>query len=104
MNEIEKLYINAGIKKEWKPLPYGDIEEYYPEFSIEKQLELIKWLIIKHSLEINKGRYTTYYMCNRKKYTSSSDNDFTMCLAKLMNKIWQDLTDTEKTEVKRILK
>ena len=61
MNEVEKLYENAGIKKGIIPCPanyYGydctrnnqddkDCScaiEGYPLFTAEKQLELIKWL------------------------------------------------------------
>lgn len=114
MSEIEKLYENANADKDCKLYAnYGACPdktkectycEYYvyPEFTAEKQLKLIKWLIIKHSLEINKGRYTTYFMCNRKKYKCSSDDDFTM-LIKYMNEIWQDLTEEERKQIKEIL-
>lgn len=43
MNEIEKLYENAGIKK--IELDYPDkFEPFYPEFTAEKQFELIKFI------------------------------------------------------------
>lgn len=45
MTEIEKMFENAGIEKDWKPLPYGDIEEYYPKFTTEEQLKIIEWFI-----------------------------------------------------------
>ena len=88
MSEIEKLMLNAGVEKDWKSLPYGDIEEYYPEFTAEKQLSLIKWLIA------NGHCYFT---------VSIKPSEFTEYLARYVNKVWQDLTDTEKAEIKRIL-
>ena len=44
MNEVTKLYKNAGIKKDWNSTPYGGIEEYYPPFTAEKQIRIIEWL------------------------------------------------------------
>ena len=66
MNEIEKLYENAGVNKIFKyyecsygtssiqvcPIPLGDCIGVcdrksiwdYPSFTAEKQIELIKWL------------------------------------------------------------
>lgn len=88
MSEIEKLYENANVEKEWKPLPYGDIEEYYPEFTAEKQIELIKWLIAN-------GRH--YFT------VSIEPKEFTEYLARYVNEVWLVLSDTEKAEIKRIL-
>lgn len=92
MSEIEKLYINADVKKEWKPLPYGDIEEYYPEFTAEKQLNLLCFLI-------NFGVEITMQKCGIPIKTENIANN----LAGITNEVWQDLTDTEKAEIKRIL-
>lgn len=47
MNEVEKMMQNANVKKDWNSTPYGGIIEYYPPFTAEKQLELIKWLAKK---------------------------------------------------------
>ena len=117
MSEIEKLYENAGVEKEWKPLPYGDIEEYYPEFTAEKQLELIKWLAYKDYdkdallININASNYTYFSLginsCDDgnglyEDYCFGS-KQFNEALAGVVNLIWQDLTDTEKAEIKRIL-
>jgi hypothetical protein len=89
MSEIEKLYINANIEKEWKPLPYGDIEEYYPEFTGEKQLEIVKQIL-----------FSMWWM-NLKRLQFSEK--FDEGLAQMINELWQDLTDIEKSEIKRIL-
>ena len=101
MSEIEKLYENAGIEKEFIPCPanyYGydctrnnwddedcpcDIEGY-PPFTAEKQLELIKLLIKDY-----------YY------YLDAIDvNNFENSLAKLINDLWQSLTEQEKEQIK----
>lgn len=106
MSEIEKLYENAGVEKEWKPLPYGDIEEYYPEFTAEKQLELIKWLSMTKAILIKQNRiFVGFETGNPKdlKCVEDLDLSFEKTLAGLINHLWQDLTDTEKAEIKRIL-
>lgn len=115
MSEIEKLMQNAGVEKEWKPLPYGDIEEYYPEFTAEKQLSLIKWLgKLAGKLEIksnyNDTQYLLYFYLNRKtrdevlpNISTGRSENFEESLAGLINNLWQDLSDTEKAEIRRIL-
>ena len=73
MSEITKLYENAGVKK----LLYCDIckaqehalglcaetkcEPFYPPFTAEKQIELIKWLGTKQY-----AKYTTSLLINIK--------------------------------------
>ena len=90
MSEIEKLMQNAGVEKEWRPLPYGDIEEFYPEFTAEKQLELICF-IVKSKERIS---------FTNKPYILTRDV-LAIGLAFAINNLWQDLTDTEKAEIKK---
>ena len=90
MSEIEKLYENAGIKKDWTAIGFGDIEDCYPPFTAEKQLELIKWLIIEGYIE---DMLTVQI----------SEENFEACLADTFNELWQDLTEEEKQQVKGIL-
>ena len=102
MSEIEKLYENAGVEKEWKPLPYGDIEEYYPEFTAEKQLELIKWLgewnyTVRIDFDENEWGIAT------ENYSGYFQDNLSEALASIINFLWQDLTEEEKAEIKRIL-
>lgn len=116
MNEVEKMYENAGIKK----LLYCDIckaqehalglcaeikcEPFYPPFTAEKQLELIKWLcdtdyyITEFCRLIDTREY--YIETDYKHFQSSS---FEETLAGLINNLWQDLTDADKAEIKNIL-
>lgn len=108
MSEIEKLYENANVEKEWKPLPYGGIDEFYPPFTAEKQIELIKWLAKRQDFGLN-------YYPNSKMWVAQTQfswefysktyehKEFKQALAGLINNLWQDLTDTEKAEIKRIL-
>jgi hypothetical protein len=106
MSEIEKLYINANVEKEWMPLPYGGIDEFYPEFTAEKQLELIKWLAITRAILIKQNRmFVGFETGNSKDLKCAEDLDlnFEETLAKLINHLWQNLTATEKAEIKRIL-
>ena len=46
MNEIEKLYENAGVE------PIYPYTKCYPDFTAEKQLELIKWLSKRRLLNV----------------------------------------------------
>ena len=108
MSEIKKLYENAGVEKKWKPLPYGDIEEFYPPFTAEKQLELIKWLIQKNFYDerIIRSNYekTSFYCSYLDDYCESEEFEkFEEALANVFNYFWQDLTDTEKEQIKEIL-
>lgn len=138
MSEIEKLYENAGIKKqycgwldmgdldcqmryvtcnsinEWKESVlssrYGESEEEpelkYPDFTAEKQLDLIKWLSMTKAILIKQNRiFVGFETGNPKdlKCVEDLDLNFEETLAGLVNNLWQNLTETEKAEIKRIL-
>ena len=114
MSEVEKLMQNANVEKDWKSLPYGDIEEYYPEFTAEKQLSLIKWLAkMGESFELSicwndiskSFQFIIRNMWNGaiNRSVCGLETSFEEVLAYLLNSIWLDLTDTEKAEIKRIL-
>lgn len=116
MIEIEKLYENAGIKKkrmcEWTCRGnefcstncehYESTKEFYPPFTTEKQIELIKWLAYKFSFfaieynfqewSISNGLISGYY----KKSLEESISGY-------INSLWQSLTDQEKEEIRNIL-
>lgn len=118
MNEIEKMYKNAGVepKKCWQSCmdckektkthynEYGEefltcdrfedaencpyAKKYYPIFTADKQLELIKWTI----------------KTNRRYFIQDIiADDFSKTLAGVFNLYWQDLTEEEKEEIKEIL-
>ena len=87
MSEIEKMYINAGVKKKWNSTPYGGVEEYYPPFTAEKQIELIKWFM--HSRHFSSVRFNAQWVVDD--------------IASHINFLWQNLTEDEKQQVKGIL-
>lgn len=123
MSEITKLYENCNIKPkqeghcDWdSDCPYPRLkcndecpywkdedEAKYPPFNAEKQIELIKWLILNYSTEITKGRYTNYFMSTGRSYKASGNDDLIICMANLINNLWQDLTEEEKQQIKEIL-
>lgn len=106
MSETEKMMQKANVEKDWNPTPYGGIEEYYPPFTAEKQIELIKWLLQNKRLCIRKAEYSNnFYMDTLFNRLDGVDNkDFEQCLASLVNNLWQDLTEEEKQQIKEILK
>lgn len=115
MTEIEKLFENAGINKRCCAniiklddciCSPSDCRNYnYPDFTAEKQIKLIKWLIRNKRLFIRKADYSSnYYMDVTYNRGNGVDNPkFESCLASLINDIWQDLTDKEKEETRGIL-
>ena len=105
MSEITKLYENAGIEPEinyvcdkepceqhsvdcQKCSHLYDTREDYPDFTAEKQIELIKWCL---------DNYRGYI------FDSIETEWFEEQLCAFINNIWQDLTEEEKQQVKGIL-
>lgn len=124
-SEINKLYENAEVKKQIPKvcssnelyckeckahiedaMPYCKNAEY-PQFTAEKQIELIKWLAM------HKSSYGLQYFgkqwanCCEFEWENfeecSEDVDFEQSLSGLINIIWQSLTEEEKQQVKEIL-
>ena len=134
MSEIEKMYENAGIEPDINYVcdkepcekhsvdcqecsHLYDTREDYPDFTAEKQLELIKtierkcdlidciqivyrpmedlWKIsIMPVLEMAFEEMYLFFGC---------DKDFSTALAMAINNLWQDLTEEEKQQIKEIL-
>ena len=94
MNEITKLFENAGIKVPTARLKIlkDDNGEIYtqPPFSAEKQIELIKWL--------SKRQINSYPLIH-----GWINEGFEEKLASCINNLWQDLTEEEKQQIKEIL-
>lgn len=129
MNEIEKLYKNAGIENELQDFRchrnWGICENehkckickhfeliYSVPFTAEKQLELIKWLLYHKSIDYLKMSYTSeeggildisIKCMSGYTYENDNDDDFNIALASLINELWQDLTEKEKQQIKEIL-
>ena len=121
MSEIEKLYANVGVEKEYEYVGhYPKTDEngiilpmVYPPFTAEKQLELIKWLAefsdfgsFSPDVEINKDTKVKEYgfaFIKRGKRHYYIDTKFEIALAKCFNNLWQDLTEVERQQIKAIL-
>ena len=132
MNEIIKLYENAGVEKkimcDWTCRGseicntncehHESTKEFYPPFTAEKQLNLIKWLAYKDYdkdallININGSNYNYFSLG-----ISSSDDgnglyedycfgskQFDEALAGVVNLLWQDLTEEEKEQIRSVLK
>ena len=79
----------------------------YPDFTAEKQIEIIKFLISKYasfkkfrSYE-QKDLYMVYYEC---RYYPRQYLPFGEALAESINYLWQSLTEKEKQQITDILK
>lgn len=116
MSEITKLYENAGIEKEFeKPAecvknPYISCDgcmlyddkkgkcnnrKDYPQFTAEKQIELIKWLIRKYKTISIEHKLNLFYINITDIYTGMVHIEFDETIAGLINNLWQDLTEEE---------
>lgn len=109
MSEIKKMMQNANVKKHWNSTPYGGVEEYYPPFTAERQIELIKWLSdfadfgtfsIDH--DKSKSEYGIAFCVNDNGYYFV-DKIFEECIAKVVKNLWQSLAEEERQQVKGIL-
>ena len=117
MSEITKLYENAGVLKEclspcyinkfWRrthDCPNCDNRKNYPQFTAEKQIELIKWLVCTgEEISISGHRKGNLYWMSTDVDNKEQASTFEETLAKLINTLWQDLTEEEQQQVKGIL-
>ena len=114
---IEKMYENANIKicKRKQGFTLKDCTDrncrecgYYdiPQFTAEKQLSLIKWLLGGYDIGFNQlGERcinTSLDGVNCIGGLGSGDT-FEESLAQAINDIWQDLTEEERKQIKEIL-
>jgi hypothetical protein len=119
------LFENGGIKGEWREYRTKNGKIYEgknpknrnirlckPRFTAEKQIELIKWLAKIYELSINwVEQYYNSYRFAVRNYKNGRLNHsvcgyevpFEETLAYLINRIWQDLTNKEKDEIRNIL-
>ena len=121
MNEVEKMYENCNIKPKQKgycdwdsncpyphhkcndECPYWEYEDIakYPPFTAEKQLELMKWLALRDDFGMMAWQNDEYHI-EHDKY-NADENSLEGCLARLINNLWQDLTEEERKQIKEIL-
>jgi hypothetical protein len=121
MNEVEKMYEkaepnrNCNLYKHFTECPMKhtqceDCENFiYPPFTAEKQLELYKYLckpfLITTRYYFDKFSITAENTFEWKTMTkvSATGKIYEECIAKLVNNLWQDLTDAERKQIKEIL-
>ena len=106
MSEIQTLYRNAGVESVGFD-PYK-LEDEYPQFTAEKQIELIKWLIQKNFYDerIIRSNYekTCFYCSYLYDYCESEQFEkFEEALANVFNYFWEEITESERNEIKEIL-
>ena len=108
-SQIEKMHENAGVKKinthqskidngdpRFTGISHSDSYIDYPPFTAEKQLELIK-------LIANRKGYPDYEYFGALFDDYIQLREFDEALARLVNDLWQDLTEEERKQIKEIL-
>lgn len=104
MNEVTKLYKNAGVSCKpnyvYNKVPILSGLEY-PPFTAEKQIELIKWLAKTRPIHIT-FLIDKWVIEGMVRYGKRYDT-FEDALSGYINQIWQDLTDAEEAQIKNIL-
>ena len=111
MNEVEKMYRNAHVY----PRVYGDITKETFEnkafnmadmcneaFTAEKQLEIVKFLLNK-SVYYDTYGDREYWFHLSDEIENSKYREFDEAIAECINKMWEDLRDYEKVQIKEIL-
>ena len=96
MNEVEKMYENAGVE------PIYPYTKCYPDFTTEKQIEILKLLCQQRFIELGTTPDDEYFLYDHDCCQSHSQH-FNEAVAKFVNMLWQDLTEEEKQRVKGIL-
>ncbi len=119
MNEIEKMYENAGVKfiigvrcrakigdgckSRCPDCDYNTKPKEYPPFTAEKQLLLLQCLLDKTDLYLHRHKTDFTYSIISGNFAVNKYKDFKESIAEFINTIWQDLTEDEKQQIKEIL-
>ena len=102
-DNIQKLYEITGVERIYSE--FNNDRETVVErvFSPYKQLELIKKVLEKGLLQINRSSLGNIQFCN---FGNAGDYkaEFDEALASFVIDLWQDLSDDQKQEIKEILK
>ena len=104
MSKVEKMYENAGVKPLCQiPDESCGLKNVYEDFTAEKQLELVKWLMVNnkdYQYDVEDNKY--WFIIDD--YRETKYREFDEALAELINLYWQDLTEQERTEIAEILR
>lgn len=104
-DNIRRMYRLAGTKEiRYDQVVEGHRVKYsaFPPFTAEKQLELIKWLASEHN-DIEISWYSDIGFRVNNFLGSCEHADLPQALAGLVCELWEDLTDSQREEIKRIL-
>ena len=105
-DNIKKLYEITETFKTYKLKNGGSYRVM--QFSWKKQFELIKWLSKRHSFGLTFGYSAEWIVmtdfADEDYETTYGHESFSQALAGLLIELWQNLSETEKSEVKGILK
>lgn len=118
MNEIKKLYELAGVKPVCDGLDCFTCTAQcnngkYPEFTAEKQIAIVKLIskqgqvVIENWEKYNRGFNVTFRANSNLRYITMdciTRKTVEEALAQIVNDLWQDLTEKERSEIKKILK
>lgn len=100
-SEVEKMYENVGIEPyKFDGVYYHHIE--YPPFTAEKQLNIVKFLLNK-SVYYDTYGDREYWFHLSDEIENSKYREFDEAIAECINKMWEDLRDYEKAQIKEIL-
>ena len=117
MNEVEKMYENTIGKQSYctandcldmsKCKNCYFCKQFYPPFTAEKQLELIKWLATRElKIKTQKQPCATYIgiLGQHECFYGIEETHFEQALAGVINYLWQNLTEEERNEIYGILR
>lgn len=127
MNEVEMMYRNAHVyprvcgditKETFENKVFNTADMCNKAFTAEKQIDLIKWISNNDrdknkELTLYNSTHPYYYFGLHHEPAHSEDDmwgygeglgtTFEDGLAKLINSLWQDLTEADKAQIKEIL-
>lgn len=108
---IAKLEVINGYPSKWICDKYDEVancdkaEPEYPPFTAEKQIELIKFLLKNYvGIDISKRINGFNFLVDNATFNGCKHNDknFEESLAGVINKLWVDMPEEEKQQVKEL--
>jgi hypothetical protein len=107
MNEVTKLYENAGVDFGYNNFGVPNI---HPPFTAEKQLQLIEFMLKKYGEETigfelweDNSYHAMCYLGYDGFENYADSNTLGGAIAGLITLYWQDLTEEERKQIKEIL-
>lgn len=105
-NSYKEMINNMMKANDWtlteaQEVAKRECKKEHPPFTAKKQLELIKWLALRDTFDMMAWQNSEYHI-EHDKY-NANENSLEGCLARLINNLWQDLTEAEKAQIRNIL-